>query len=76
MRSDRLVLADIMEAQYYDMTGKKILPGQLLAVVDESAGEGFGGVIRIKDGELMFNETPLDDLLELTEDVIVAGWLQ
>ena len=77
MRSDQVVLNDIASAPYYDMQGTKILPGQLVAVLEsDGISEGFGGVIRIKDGEMMFNDTPLDELMELTDNVLVAGWLQ
>lgn len=77
MRSAQNVLQDINSAPYYDMQGTKILPGQLVAVLEsDGKSEGFGGVIRIKDGEMMFNDTPLDDLMELTDNIIVAGWIQ
>jgi hypothetical protein len=73
MRTDIDAMRDMNSAPYFDMTGNKILPGQILMVYE---GEPFGGIIRIKDGDVMFNETLLDDILAETENVAVIGWVQ
>lgn len=72
MRSNIEVERDIKSAPYLDMNGNKILPGQIVAVFE---GEPFAGAIRIIDGEMMFNQTPLDDILGATDNVAVVGWL-
>lgn len=72
MRSNLDVERDIKSAPYFDMNGNRILPGQVLIVYE---GEPFGGVVRIVDGEMMFNETPLDDILDATRNVAVFSWL-
>jgi hypothetical protein len=73
MRSNIDVERDIKSAPYFDMNGNRILPGQILIIYE---GEPFGGVVRIVDGELMFNETPFDDIFDATRNIAVLGWLQ
>ena len=73
MRTNIDVERDLKSAPYTDAFGQKILPGQIVAVME---GEPFAGVMRIKDGEFMFNETPLDAILEETDNLVIIGWVQ
>ena len=67
------VARDISQAPYYDAEYKKILPGQLVLINEY---DPIIGVIQVVGEDLCFDETPLDAILEVTDNLYVVGWVQ
>ena len=73
MTNMQKVERDIAQAPYYDANYQRILPGQLLMIAE---GEPFVGIVSVVGENLCFDITPLDEILEVTENVYVVGWVQ